>query len=183
MSAKDCGHHSKSRRKSFRRIIAGILIFPHCSYHNPYHLGYPSPSKPRFILQNATVYGFNASVPTSSPPVSKSPCHLGTRMIESDILRRAQHLRHIQGPTNHIPHFNPSNLPGDMEVDVWSPFINGNMVPISLDFSGFGVRTGSRSVFLTIKIDGRVRWKVGAFVSGRYHLTLDVQLIYFGKQK
>lgn len=45
------------------------------------------------------------------------------------------------------------------------------MVPIAPDFSvALGSEQAAGSVFLIIKIDGRVRWKVGTFVSGRYHL-------------
>ena len=39
------------------------------------------------------------------------------------------------------------------------------------------------NVLVMIKIDGRVRWKVGAFVSGRYHLYVRcLAHIIFGPQ-
>lgn len=45
------------------------------------------------------------------------------------------------------------------------------MVPIAPDFfMALNSEQAAGSVFLMIKIDGRVRWKVGTFVSGRYHL-------------
>lgn len=37
-------------------------------------------------------------------------------------------------------------------------------------------------IWLMIKINGRVRWKVGAFVSGRYHIHVNCPaFIPFGK--
>ncbi|KAK5787332.1 hypothetical protein PVK06_041986 [Gossypium arboreum] len=39
------------------------------------------------------------------------------------------------------------------------------------------------SVFLMIKIDGRLRWKVGTFVTGRYHIHVRCPAyITFGEQ-
>ncbi|KAE8666105.1 hypothetical protein F3Y22_tig00112508pilonHSYRG00009 [Hibiscus syriacus] len=173
MSAKDCSHNSKSRRKLFRRIIAGILIFLLIVLITILIIwAILRPSKPRFILQNATAYGFNASVPnilTSSFQVTVSSRNPNDRTgIYYDRLNIYATYRDQQiTPRTSIP----PTYQGHKEVDVWSPFINGNMVPISPDFSvALGSEQAAGSVFLTIKIDGRVRWKVGAFVSGRYHL-------------
>ncbi|GMI71092.1 NDR1/HIN1-like 1 [Hibiscus trionum] len=175
MSAKDkeCGHHSKGRRKLFRRIIAGILIFLLIVLITILIIwAVLRPSKPRFVLQETTVYGFNASVPnflTSSFQVTVSSRNPNDRIgIYYDRLDIYATYRDQQiTPRTALP----PTYQGHKEVNVWSPFVYGNMVPISPDFSvALGSEQAAGSIFLTIKIDGRVRWKVGAFVSGRYHL-------------
>ncbi|KAK8476863.1 hypothetical protein V6N13_059648 [Hibiscus sabdariffa] len=173
MSAKDCSHHKKSRGKLLRKIIAGILIFLLVVLITILIIwAILRPNKPRFILQDTTVYGFNATVPnflTSSFQVTVSSRNPNDRIgIYYDRLDIYTTYRNQQiTPRTAIP----PTYQGHKEVNVWSPFINGNMVPISPDFSAdLGSEQAAGSVFLTINLDGRVRWKVGAFVSGTYHL-------------
>ncbi|KAK8594401.1 hypothetical protein V6N13_015324 [Hibiscus sabdariffa] len=67
----------------------------------------------------------------------------------------------------------PPTYQGHNENSVWSPFVYGNSVPIAPDFSAaLNSEQASGSVFMVIRIDGRVRWKVGTFVSGRYRLNV-----------
>ncbi|KAF7804234.1 NDR1/HIN1-like protein 1 [Senna tora] len=129
MSVKECDHHKGWRRKIFRRIFWGIVIFLFIVLLTILIIwAILKPSKPSFILQDVTVYAFNASV----------------------------------------PNFLTSNF---QEVDVWSPFVYGTNVPVApYNFLGLSQDQSAGNVLVTIKIDGRVRWKVGAFVSGRYHL-------------
>ncbi|KAE8689948.1 vacuolar protein sorting-associated protein 4A-like [Hibiscus syriacus] len=173
MSSKDCHHHSKSRGKLVRRIIAGVLIFLLVVLITILIIwAILRPNKPRFILQDTTVYGFNASVPnflTSSFQVTVTSRNPNDRIgIYYDRLDMYATYRNQQiTPRTAIP----PTYQGHKEVNVWSPFINGNMVPISPDFSvALGSEQAAGSVFLTIKIDGRVRWRVGALVTRRYHL-------------
>ncbi|KAK8685649.1 hypothetical protein V6N13_041648 [Hibiscus sabdariffa] len=173
MSAKDCSHHKKGRGKLFRKIIAGTLIFLLVVLITILIIwAILRPNKPRFILQDTTVYGFNATVPyflTSSFQVTVSSRNPNDRIgIYYDRLDIYATYRNQQiTPRTAIP----PTYQGHKEVNVWSPFINGNMVPISPDFSAdLGSEQAAGSVFLTINLDGRVRWKVGAFVSGTYHI-------------
>ncbi|KAL4295836.1 hypothetical protein GQ457_12G012440 [Hibiscus cannabinus] len=173
MSAKDCSHHKKGRGKLFRKIIAGTLIFLLVVLITILIIwAILRPNKPRFILQDTTVYGFNATVPnflTSSFQVTVSSRNPNDRIgIYYDRLDMYATYKNQQiTPRTAIP----PTYQGHKEVNVWSPFINGNMVPISPDFSAdLGSEQAAGSVFLTINLDGRVRWKVGAFVSGTYHI-------------
>ncbi|KAL4340598.1 hypothetical protein GQ457_08G017630 [Hibiscus cannabinus] len=173
MSVKECGHHSKGRGKLLRKIIAGILIFLLVVLITILIIwAILRPNKPRFILQDTTVYGFNTSVPnflTSSFQVTVSSRNPNDRIgIYYDRLDIYATYRNQQiTPRTSLP----PTYQGHKEVNVWSPFVYGNMVPISPDFSlALGSEQAAGSVFLTIRIDGRVRWKVGAFISGRYHL-------------
>ncbi|EPS60173.1 hypothetical protein M569_14632, partial [Genlisea aurea] len=55
--------------------------------------------------------------------------------------------------------------------NVWSPFVNGNDVPVA-PFNGYALRqdAANGAVELAVNINGAVRWRVGEFVSGPYHL-------------
>ncbi|KAK8972488.1 hypothetical protein V6N11_018849 [Hibiscus sabdariffa] len=173
MSVKECGNHGEGRRKVFRRIIGGILIFLVIVLITILLIwAILRPSKPRFILQDTTVYAFNASTPnflTSNFQLTLSSRNPNDRIgIYYDRLD-------VYATYNNQQITLRTSLPptyqGHKEINVWSPFINGNSVPIAPEFSAsLGSEQAAGSIFLMIKIDGRVRWKVGAFVSGRYHL-------------
>ncbi|EFH38969.1 hypothetical protein ARALYDRAFT_920349 [Arabidopsis lyrata subsp. lyrata] len=66
-----------------------------------------------------------------------------------------------------------STLPtgGHKEINIWSPFVYGTSVPIA-PFNGVGLDEDkdNGAVMLIIRADGRVRWKVGTFITGKYHL-------------
>ncbi|XVF07555.1 hypothetical protein REPUB_Repub06bG0149300 [Reevesia pubescens] len=173
MSAKDCGNHGKRRRILYRRIIACILVFIVIVLLTILIIwAVLRPSKPRFILQDTTVYAFNTSTQnflTSSFQVTVSSRNSNDRIgiyydrltIYATYMNQQITLRTSIPPT----------YQGHNEMTVWSPFIYGNMVPIAPDYSAtLGSEQAAGSVFVMIKINGRVRWKVGTFVSGRYHL-------------
>ncbi|XP_022747500.1 NDR1/HIN1-like protein 1 [Durio zibethinus] len=173
MSDKDCGNHGKGRRKFFRRLIACILFFILLVLITILLIwAILRPSKPRFILQDTTVYAFNASTPnflTSNFQVTVSSRNpndeIGIYYDRLDVYAtyRSQQIT-LQTAL-------PPTYQGHNEIIVWSPFIYGNMVPISPDYSvSLGAEQAAGTFFVTIKIDGRVRWKVGTFVSGGYNL-------------
>ncbi|MBA0551333.1 hypothetical protein Golob_022222, partial [Gossypium lobatum] len=173
MSVKECPNHGKCRRKIFRRIIAGILIFILIVLITILLIwAILRPSKPRFILQDTTVYAFNASTPnllTSNFQVTLSSRNPNDRIgIYYD---RLDVYATYQNQQITLRTAIPPTYQGHKEVNVWSPFVNGNSVPIAPEYSAsLGSDQSAGSVFLMIKIDGRVRWKVGTFISGRYHL-------------
>ncbi|XVE96309.1 hypothetical protein REPUB_Repub02eG0210200 [Reevesia pubescens] len=173
MSSKDCGNHGKGRRKFFRRVIACILVFLLIVLITILIIwAILRPSKPRFILQDTTVYAFNTSISnflTSNFQVTVSSRNPNDRIgIYYDRLDIYATYRDQQITLRTAI---PPTYQGHKEINVWSPFLYGNMVPIAPYFSvALGSEQAAGSVFIMIKIDGRVRWKVGTFVSGRYHL-------------
>ncbi|KAE8717058.1 vacuolar protein sorting-associated protein 4A-like [Hibiscus syriacus] len=173
MTSKDCGNHGKGRHKRIRRIIGCLLVFLVIVLITILIIwAVLRPTKPRFILQDTTVYGFNASTQnflTSNFQVTVSSRNPNDRIgIYYDRLVTYATYRNQQVTLRTAL---PPTYQGHNEVNVWSPFIYGNMVPIAPDFSvALKTEQSAGSIFMVIKIDGRVRWKVGAFVSGRYHL-------------
>ncbi|KAE8715297.1 vacuolar protein sorting-associated protein 4A-like [Hibiscus syriacus] len=173
MTSKDCGNHGKGRQKLLGRIIGCLLVFLVIVLITILIIwAVLRPTKPRFILQDTTVYGFNTSTPnflTSNFQVTVSSRNPNDRIgIYYDRLVTYATYRNQQITLRTAL---PPTYQGHKEINVWSPFIYGNMVPIAPDFSAaLKTEQAVGSVFMVIKIDGRVRWKVGSFISGRYHL-------------
>ncbi|XP_028784793.1 NDR1/HIN1-like protein 1 [Neltuma alba] len=172
MSVKECDHHS-CRRKIFRRIFVGILIFLLIVLLTILIIwAVLKPSKPTFVLQDVTVYAFNASEPnflTTSFQVTLLSRNPNGRIgvyydrLDTYVDYRNQEVTYRTAI--------PPSYQGHKEVDVWSPFVYGNNVPVApYNFVGLSQDESNGNVLVTIKIDGRVRWKVGAFISGRYHI-------------
>ncbi|KAJ7976206.1 NDR1/HIN1-like protein 12 [Quillaja saponaria] len=173
MSVKECGHHKDRRRKIFRRIFAGILVFLFIVLLTILIIWLVlKPSKPSFILQDATVYTFNASTPnilTSNFQVTLSSRNPNDKIgIYYDRLdayatyRNQQITLRVALPPTYQDH---------KEVNVWSPYVFGNNVPVApYNSVALSQDQNNGAVLILLKIDGRVRWRVGAFISGRYHI-------------
>lgn len=172
MSSKDCGHHGMKRRRFFRRIFAGLLIFFFIVLVTVLLVwAILQPSKPRFVLQDVTVYAFNTSVPnmlTSNFQITISSRNPNDKIgVYYDRLDVYSTYRNQQITFRTAI---PPTYQGHKEVNVWSPFVYGTDVSVA-PFNSIALSQdqASGTVLLVIKIDGRVRWKVGAFISGRYH--------------
>ncbi len=173
MSVKTCEHHKGKKRKLFRRIFWGIIVFLFIVLLAILLIwAILRPSKPSFILQDVTVYAFNATVPnflTSNFQVtltSRNPNdHIGVYYdrLDTYVTYRSQQITYRTAI--------PPSYQGHKEVDIWSPFVYGTNVPVApFNFVGLSQDQSNGNILITIKVDGRVRWKVGAFISGRYHL-------------
>ncbi|WCJ34204.1 Late embryogenesis abundant (LEA) hydroxyproline-rich glycoprotein family [Euphorbia peplus] len=173
MSAKDCGNHGKKRRKLFRRIFAGILIFLFLVLITILIVWLVlRPSKPGFVLQDVIVYAFNTSVPnslTSNFQVTFSNRNPNDKIgIYYDRLDIYSTYRNQQITLRTRI---PANYQGHKEINVWSPTIYGTGVPVApYNAAMLGQDQSAGGVLMMIKMDGRVRFKVGTFISGTYHL-------------
>lgn len=187
MSAKDCGNHGHKRRKLFRRIIAGILIFLLVALITILLIwAILRPTKPKFILQDATIYAFNVSTPnfltsnfqvtlTSRNPNDKIGVYYDKLDVYATYRNQQITLRTSIPPT----------YQGHKEINVWSPFVYGTAVPVApYNFVSLSQDQTNGVIPLIFKIDGRVRWKVGTFISGRYHLYVRCPaMINFGNKE
>ncbi|KAK7278731.1 hypothetical protein RJT34_23767 [Clitoria ternatea] len=173
MSVKECEIHKGKKRKLFQRIFWAIVVFLFLVLVTILLIwAILRPSKPTFILQDVTVYAFNATTAnflTSNFQVtlsSRNPNdHIGIYYDRLDIYvtYRSQQVTYRTDI--------PPSYQGHKEIDVWSPFVYGTNVPVApFNFMGLSQDQSNGNVLVTIKIDGRVRWKVGTFISGRYHL-------------
>ncbi|XP_059668658.1 NDR1/HIN1-like protein 1 [Cornus florida] len=174
MTGKEyCSHHKDRRRRQVRRACACLLIFNFIVLLLILLVwAILQPKNPRFVLQDATVYAFNVSSNTflttnfqvtisSRNPNDKIGIYYDRLHVYATY--RSQQITYYTSI--------PPTYQGHKDVNVWSPFIFGNNVPVA-PYNGISLTSDAAAgaVSLTIKIDGRVRWKVGTFTSGRYHL-------------
>ncbi|KAG8387431.1 hypothetical protein BUALT_Bualt02G0020700 [Buddleja alternifolia] len=64
-----------------------------------------------------------------------------------------------------------SSYQGHKDITIWSSFLCKNAVPVAL-YVGVLMNQDqmAATVMVNVKVDGRIRWKVGSFISGKYNL-------------
>ncbi|XP_059296199.1 NDR1/HIN1-like protein 1 [Lycium ferocissimum] len=162
-----CDHPQPLRPKI---ILVGILIFLFLSILLIWAI--LQPKKPRFILQDATIFNFNVSAPnifSTSIQVTIFARNPNDKIgIYYDKMKTYANYRNQQ-----ITYFTkiPSVYQGHKDVNIWSPYVNSNNVPIA-PFNGQTLKDDQQNggVWLDFKVDGRVKWRVGTITTGHYHL-------------
>ncbi|KAJ3675131.1 hypothetical protein LUZ60_004173 [Juncus effusus] len=138
------------------------------------------PTKPKFYLQNLHLIKILNSGGAMSAPATL------TTNLQVTISAR--------NPNNHVgvyfdmldtyvtyrdtPITSPVLLPptyeGHKDVAVWSPVLNGVNVPLDM-YTGNAIMQDQQAgiILLHVKVEGRVKWKVGTWTSGHYHLFVN----------
>ncbi|KAI5388665.1 NDR1/HIN1-like protein 1 [Lathyrus oleraceus] len=185
MSTKECGHHDdEHRRKLLRLIIAAIasLLFLILLTIFIIYL-ILKPTKPHFMIQDATIYNFNISSPTSSPFPTPNTLSLTMQVTLSThnpnnkigIYYQKLHVyASYRSQQISFPTALPDTYQGHKDFTVWSPFIYGVAVPVSpFTLSALQQDQNNGMVLVSVKVNGRVKWKVGSWISGRYHIFVN----------
>ncbi|KAL7614676.1 NDR1/HIN1-like protein 1 [Lactuca sativa] len=176
MSVKECTHHKNKSKKLFRKLFAGFLILAFLVLLT-FLITWAilQPRKPRFTLQDATIYSFNVSAPillSSNFQVTISSHNPNDRIgVYYDKLDVFASYKNQQ-----ITYFTAIQpvYQGHKDNNVWSPFVYGTNVPVA-PYNGASLTQDQSNgqISLIIKINGRVRWRVGRFISGRYHIHVS----------
>ncbi|XP_010246827.1 PREDICTED: NDR1/HIN1-like protein 12 [Nelumbo nucifera] len=179
MSLKqDCGHHHHHNWKKLfsRRVFVVIFVFVIVILFAIFLVwAILRPSKPQFTLQDATVYQLNISdgnYLTSNFQVtvsSRNPNgNIGIYYDRLDVYATYGN-QQITLPTRLPPTYQ-----GHKDINVWSPFVYGMSVPIAPYLAAsFYQQHNFGTVFIKIKINGHIRWKVGTWISGGYHIYIN----------
>lgn len=174
MSAKDCGNHK--RRKLHRRLFATLLTIIIIILFIILVIWLVlRPTKPRFALQDATVAQFNVTSPNTLSSTlqvtlySRNPNDRIGIYYDRLLVYASYHNQQITLPT-----IIPPTYQGHEDINIWSPFLYGSSVPVS-PYLTLSLQQDQAVGFflLNIKIDGRVKWKVGTWISGTYHLSVS----------
>ena len=73
-----------------------------------------------------------------------------------------------------VPVSMPSIYQGHKDVSVWSPVMSGDAMPVAQYVANAMKQDiAAGYVLLHVKVEGRVKWKVGSWVSGSYHLFVS----------
>jgi len=133
------------------------------------------PSKPSFYLQDLqlrrpiTVGDPSLSASAQVTLASRNPNgRVGVHYKRLDIFVTYRD-QPITAPVSLPPQYQ-----GHRDVTVWSPVLAAEAVPVAAyvaDAMKQDVAAGF--VALQVKVDGRIKWKVGSWVSGSYHLFVS----------
>ncbi|KAL1557575.1 NDR1/HIN1-like protein 12 [Salvia divinorum] len=176
MTAKDCGHEDDERKKLYRRLsTAAAFFFLLVLFLILLIWLILQPSKPRFVLQDATVFAFNLSAAntlTTTVQVTLAARNSNQRIgIYYD---RVDVYASYHGQQITLPTLLPPTYQGHKDSAVWSPFLYGDAVPVAPELGvAFNQDQIAGTLMVHIRVRGRVRWKVGTFVSGGYHLYVN----------
>ncbi|KAJ3675132.1 hypothetical protein LUZ60_004174 [Juncus effusus] len=141
------------------------------------------PTKPQFYLQTVHLIKILNSPATSAPPTlttnlqvtisSRNPNNrIGIYYDKLDT-----YATYRDQPVT-APVMLPPIYEGHKDVAVWSPVLVGNNVPID-QYTASAIQQDQSSgvILFNVKIDGRVRWKVGSWTSGHYHLFVNCPIL------
>ncbi|GAB4859829.1 hypothetical protein Ancab_011309 [Ancistrocladus abbreviatus] len=177
MTVYDCDQHKNECKQRYRSIFAGLLALIVVILLVILLIWLIlRPTKPSFILQDATVYAFNVSQQPSLLTTafqvtisSRNPnARIGVYYEKLDVYASYMNQQIT------LPTLLPSAYQGHNDVIVWSPFLYGNSVPVAPYLAMSLIQDQNAGlVLVNIKIDGRVKWKVGTWISGKYHLWVN----------
>ena len=133
------------------------------------------PSKPSFYLQDLQL---QRPISLGDPSLTASAqVTLASRNPNEHVgifYKRLDVFVTYQNEAVTVPVSLPPQYQGHRDVTVWSPVLSAESVPVAgyvADALKQDVAAGF--VPLQVKVDGRVKWKVGSWVSGSYHLFVS----------
>ncbi|CAN0900539.1 NDR1/HIN1-like protein 1 [Linum grandiflorum] len=134
------------------------------------------PTKPTFLLQDATLYAFNLTNSnlflTTTLQVTLSSRN-PNRRVGVDYTRLGIYASYRNQQITLATQL-PQGYVGTKDVTVWSPFLYGETVPVSPTLVQAVSQDLSAGVLiLNVKVYGRLKWKVGSWLSGKYHLAVN----------
>ncbi|KAG1331737.1 NDR1/HIN1-like protein 1 [Cocos nucifera] len=177
MSAKDGDNHGPCKRLNlYRRVFACLLGFLILILLVILIIWLVlRPSKPKFLLEDASVSQFDLSDPNFLSTTvqvtisSRNPNdRIGIYYDRLDVFANYNGQR-ITDATSLPPGYQ-----GHDDVTVWSPYVHGAAFPLA-SYLADAVHQDQAAglLLLYIKIDGRLRWKVGTWISGHYHIHVN----------
>ncbi|KQJ94763.1 NDR1/HIN1-like protein 1 [Brachypodium distachyon] len=183
MSIKHCDKHGDcERQRLYRRFCAGLLAFILLVLLIILIVWLIlRPSKPRFYLNGLQVLCLNASQ-GSSGYSGAAGAYLTVTLQATLAARnpnervgiyydRADAYAEYKGAQLTVPTALPVVYQGHLDTSVWSPFLSGADVPLP-PYLAVAMQQDKAAgyVLLTVRVDGWIRWKAGAFITGHYRL-------------
>ncbi|KAI4969164.1 hypothetical protein ZWY2020_000078 [Hordeum vulgare] len=182
---KDCGNHGGDHlRNGCRRLLAVTLslAFTVAVIALIVYLVL-RPTHPHFSLQDGSLRQLELS--NSSGLLSTSLQVTVASRNPNDRVGVYYDRLHVYASYKYQQITVAASLPpvyqGHGDVDVWSPVLDGPNVPLAPYLaSTISQDCLAGRLMLHVKIDGRVRWKVGSWISGHYHLFVTCQAFLTG---
>ncbi|MBA0848032.1 hypothetical protein Goshw_027161 [Gossypium schwendimanii] len=175
MTEEYCSHHQDGNQlvKRIAIAIVGLLIV--CAIVVLLVWAILHPSKPRFLLQDVTIYAFNLSTAphllTSNLQITLAARNPNSRIGIS--YRKLDIFASYRNQQITLPTLLPPTYQGHRDFTIWSPFLYGNDVPVAPFLqAGLSADMNGGLVMLDIKVFGHVKWKVGSWISRRYQINV-----------
>ncbi|CAL1403819.1 unnamed protein product [Linum trigynum] len=180
MCKKECGHDSDdgedNKSAAMRYIIMAAVALIIIGLTVLIMWAVLRPKKPTFLLQDATLYAFNLTNSnlflTTTLQVTLSSRN-PNRRVGIDYTRLGIYASYRNQQITLATEL-PQGYLGTKDVTMWSPFLYGETVPVSPNLvQAVGQDLAAGVVIVNVKVYGRVRWKVGSWLSGKYHLAVN----------
>ncbi|XP_054814458.1 NDR1/HIN1-like protein 1 [Prosopis cineraria] len=166
------------RRQLIRRILIGILALTGLIlFIIILILIILRPTKPRFTLQDAALYALNSN---ESPFPTLNLTMQATFSAQNPNDRIGVFYRSLEVYVTYrdqqvsLTVLLPPAYQDHHDITFWSPYLYGISVtvpPYAVDALQQDKNAGA--VMLKVVVEGRVKWKVGSWVSGTYHLHVN----------
>ncbi|WOL18541.1 NDR1/HIN1-like protein 12 [Canna indica] len=184
MIAMDCSNegHCDQRKPPYRRALAAVFLFIILVLLVILIIWLVlRPSQPRFYLQDTSISQLNLTVVAGD-----AATNLLTTVMQVTLSSRNPNDRvgiyydklaafaAYKGQQITAATVLSAGYQGHNDVAVWSPYLYGASVPlapylaVSLDQD-----KAAGLVLVSVKVDGRLRWKVGTWISRHYHLQAN----------
>ncbi|KAL9663074.1 hypothetical protein QQ045_027911 [Rhodiola kirilowii] len=180
MSEKYCDEHDDDSSSFLKKLCGIILVLLLLLLITIFLIWIIlQPSKPRIVLQEATIYSLNLVSSSTGPnylnatiqvtiACRNSNDRIGILYEKLDVVALYKHQQITLSTAL------PTGYQSSNDDVVWSPFLYSFNSPIAPYLAAeLGQEQQLQMVTLQIKMSGRIKWKVGAWMSGRYHLYAD----------
>ncbi|KAG6466969.1 NDR1/HIN1-like protein 1 [Zingiber officinale] len=185
--AEDCGNHEEEKRRQlYHRLFAGFLILVAAVLLTVLIIWLAlRPTKPAFRLEDASLLELNLTfTPSTASPILSAVFQvtLSSRnhndrvgvyydRLDAFLLYDAQRVS--------VATSLPAGYQGHGDVTVWSMYLSGGgilLAPYIADSLSQGERAGF--ILFHLRVDGRLRWKVGSWISSHYHLRVSCPALF-----
>ncbi|KAL6856980.1 hypothetical protein ACP4OV_018362 [Aristida adscensionis] len=176
MAIKHCDQHKDCERQRLqRRCCAAVVAFALIALLVVLIVWLVlRPSKPRFYLNDVTVVCLNVSgsgylaVTLQATVAARNPNErVGIYYDRADMFAE------YRGARVTVPTALPAAYQGHLDASVWSPFLSAAGVPLPPYLAAALAQDETAGYLLvTVRVDGWIRWKAGAIITGPYHLRV-----------
>ena len=132
------------------------------------------PTKPRFYLNDVAIVCINVS--SSSYLTVTMQATLAARNPNDRVgiyYDRLDAFAEYRGLQITVPTALPPAYQGHLDASVWSPVLSAANVPLPPYLAEALTQDETAGYLLvTIRVDGWIRWKAGAFITSHYHLRV-----------
>ncbi|TVU16691.1 hypothetical protein EJB05_40266, partial [Eragrostis curvula] len=182
MAVKDCGGHKgcecerdRCYRKCCKWLIALVLLVLFVVLIVWLVL---RPHKPKFYLQDLSVLCLNVTPPASTYLFTTMQATVASRNVNDKVgvyYDKVDVYAQYKDVAITVPTQLPVEYQGHNDQSVWSPYLQSmDHVQLPPDLAvALAQDETAGYVLIDIRVDGQVRWKVGAWISGHYHLRVN----------